>query len=245
MLCKSHVSCKGKKVKVTQSCPALCDCMNYTVHGILQARLLEWVAILFSKDVRWNLFRYVMCINCINMKESYTLLFSCVQLFMTPWTAACQAPLPSTVSQSLLKFMCIELVMLSNHLILFCPLILLPSNFPSIWIFSIESALCIRWPKYWSFWFSINSSNGYSGLISFRMDWFDLLAVQGTLKSFQHSSSKVSILQHSAFFMVEVSHPCMIDGKTIALSIGNFVIFLSLLVVRGNTVTKQALLFRA
>ena len=141
--------------------------------------------------------------------------------------------------------MSIESLMPFNHLIFCFPLLFLPSNFPSIWVFFIESALCIRWPKYWSFNFSISPSNEYSGLISFRMDWFDLLAVQGTLKSFQHSSSKMSVLQCSAFFVVEVSHPCMITGKTIALSIGNFVVFLSLLVVKGNTVTKQVLLFRA
>ena len=121
---------------------------------------------------------------------------------MTPWTAARQASLSITNSQSSLKLMSIELVMPSNHLILYCPLLLLPSIFPSIKVFSKESALCIRWPKYWSFSFSTSPSNEYSGLISFRMDWFDLLAVQGTLKSLlQHHSSKASILQHSAFFM--------------------------------------------
>ena len=125
-------------------------------------------------------------------------LLSCVQIFATPQTAACQASLPITNSQSLLKLMCIELVMPSNHPILCCPFLLLPSIFLSIRVFSNESVLCIRWPKYWSFTFSISPSNEYLGMISFRMDWFDLLAVQGTLKSLlQHHSSKASILLRS------------------------------------------------
>ena len=122
-------------------------------------------------------------------------LLSCVQLFATPWTAACQASLSITNSQSLLKLMSIELVMPSNHLILCCPPLLLPSIFPSIRVFSNESVLHIRWPKYWSFSLSISPSNEYSGLISFRMDWLDLLAVQGALKSLlQHHSSKAPVL---------------------------------------------------
>ena len=126
-----------------------------------------------------------------------------VWIFKTPWTAARQASLSFTISQSLLKLMSIESVMPSNHLILCCPLLLLPSIFPSIRFFSNESALCITWPKYWSFSLSISPSNEYSGLISFRIDWFDLLAVQGTLKSpLQHHSSKGPILWCSAFFMV-------------------------------------------
>ena len=130
-------------------------------------------------------------------------LFSHVQQFVTPWTAALQAYLSITNSQSLLKLMSIESVMSSNHLILCCPLLLLSSIFPSIRVFANESALCIRWPKYWSFSFSISPSNEYSGLISFRMDWLDLLAVQGTLKSLpRYHSSKASILQLLAFFMV-------------------------------------------
>ena len=145
-------------------------------------------------------------------------LFSHFQLFTTPWTAACQASLSITNSQSLLKLMSIESLIPSNHLILHRPLLLLPSNFPSIRVFSDES-LRIRWPKYWSFRFSISPSNEYSGLISFRMDWFDLLAVQGTLKSlFQNDSSKASILQHSAFFLVQLSHLYKTTGKTIVLS---------------------------
>ena len=127
-------------------------------------------------------------------------LLSCVQLFVTPWTAACQASLSITNSQNLLKFMPIELVMPSNHLILCCPLLLPPSIFPSISVFSDVSVLHIRRPKYCSFSFSISSCNEYSGLISFRMDWLDLLAVQGTLKSLlQQHSSKAHILRHSAF----------------------------------------------
>ena len=133
---------------------------------------------------------------------------SCVQLFATPWTAARQASLSITNSQSLPKLMCIESVMPSNHLILYRPLLLPPSIFPSISIFSHEAALPIRWPKYWSFSFNISPSNEHSGLISFRVDWLDLLVVQGTLKSLlQHHSSKASILQCSAFFIAQLSPP--------------------------------------
>ena len=149
---------------------------------------------------------------------------SCIWLFVTPWTAACQASLSITNSRSLLKLMSIESVMPSNHLILCHPLLLLPSIFPSIRVFSNESVLCIRLPEYWSFSFSISPSNEHSGLISFRRDWLDLLAVQGTLKSLlQHHSSKASILQHSAFFIVQLSHPYMTAGKTIALTRQTFV----------------------
>ena len=131
-----------------------------------------------------------------------------VQLFVTPWTAVCHTFLSSTISQSFLKFISTELVMLSNYLFLCHPLLLLPSIFPSIRVFSSESALCIRWPRYWNFSFSTSPSNEYSGLISFRIDWFDLLAVQGTLKNLlQHHNSKASILQHSAFFIDQLSHP--------------------------------------
>ena len=138
-----------------------------------------------------------------------------VQLLVTPWTAAHQASLSITNSWSLLKLMSMELVMPSNHLILCHPLLLLPSIFPSIRVFSNKLALRIRWPKYWSFSFSINPTN--EELISFRMDWLDLLAVQGTLKSLlQHHSSKASILRRSAFFIVQLSRPYMTTGKTIA-----------------------------
>ena len=146
------------------------------------------------------------------------------ELFATAWTAAHQASLSITNSQSLLKFMPIESMMSSNYLIFCCPLLLLPSIFPNIKIFSNESALRIRWPKYWSFNFSISPSNEHPGLISFRMDWLDLLAVQGTLKSLlQHHSSKASILWHSAFLIVQLSHPYMTTGKTIALTRWTFV----------------------
>ena len=145
-------------------------------------------------------------------------------LFTIPWTAAHQAPLSITISQSLLKFMPIESVLLSNHLILCHPLLLLPSIFPSIRVFSKVSAVRTRWPKYWSFSFSISPSNEYSGLISFRIHWFDLLAFQGTLKSLlQHHNLKASILQHSAFFMAQLSNLYMTTGKTIALTIQTFV----------------------
>ena len=138
---------------------------------------------------------------------------SCVLLFATPWTAARQASLSNTNPRSPRKFMSIESVMPSNHLILCHPLLLLLSILPSIRVFSNESALHIRWPKYWSFSFNISPSNEHPGLISFRMDWLDLLAVQGTLKSLQHHSSKASILWCSAFFIVQLSHPYMTTGK--------------------------------
>ena len=141
-----------------------------------------------------------------------------------PWTAARQASLSITNSQSLLKLLSIVSVMPFNHLILCCPLLLPPSIFPSIKVFPNESVLPIRWRKYWSFSFSMSPSNEYSGLISFMREWFDLLAVQGTLKSLlQHHSSKASILQHSAFFIVQLSHPYMTTGKTTALIRWTFV----------------------
>ena len=149
---------------------------------------------------------------------------SIVWLFVTPWTTAHQASLSFTVSWGLLKLMFIELVMPSNHLILCHPLLLLPPIFLSIRVFSNKSALHISWPEYWSFGFSISPSIEYSGLISFTVDWFDLLIAQGILTSLlQYHSSKVSILWHSAFFMVQFSHPYMTTGKTIALTIGIFV----------------------
>ena len=145
-------------------------------------------------------------------------LLNPVILFATPWTAACQASLSIINCGSPPKLMSIEWVMPSNYLILCCLFLLLPSIFPSIRVFSNKSALCIRWPKYWSFSFNISPSNEHPGLIFFRMDWLDLLAVQGTLKSLlQHHSSKASILQCSAFFIVQLSHPYMTTGKTIAL----------------------------
>ena len=147
-----------------------------------------------------------------------------VWLFATPWTTAHQACLSITNSQSPPKPMSIKSVMPSNHLILCRPLLLLPSIFPSIRVFSNESALCNRWPKYCSFSFNISPSSEHTGLISFRMDWLDLFAVQGTLKSLlQHHSSKTSILQRSAFFTIQLSHPYMATGKTIALTTWTFV----------------------
>ena len=162
---------------------------------------------------------YICC-----RKISSVQSFSHVRLFLAPWTAVCQASLFITNSQSLLKLMSIQSVMPSNHLILCRPLLLLPSIFPSIRIFSNESAHHIKWPKYGSFSFSISPSNDYSGLISFRIDWLDLLAVQGTLKNcLQHHSSKASIFKHSAFFMVQLSHPYTTTGKTVVLTTWTFV----------------------
>ena len=165
------------------------------------------------------------------VQSSSVQLLSHVWLSATPWTAAYHAFLSITNSQSLLKLVSIESVLPPNHLILCCPLLLQPSVFPSIWVFSSESVICIRWPKYWSFSFNISLSSEYSGLIYFRMDWFDLLAIQGTLKSlFQHHSSKPSILSHSAFFILQLSHPYMSTGKTKAW-------------LDGLLLTKQCLCF--
>ena len=151
-------------------------------------------------------------------------MLSSIQLFAASWTAACQASLSITNSWSLLKLMSITSVIPSNYLILYHALLLPPSIFPSIKVFSNESVLHIRWPKYWSFSFSISLSSEYSGLIFFRMDWLDLLAVQGTLKNLlQHHSSKASILWHSAFFIVQLSHPYMATGKTKTLTRWTFV----------------------
>ena len=161
--------------------------------------------------------------HCSSVQFSSVRSLSCVRLPATPWTTAYQAFLCINNSWSLLKLMSIELVMPSNDLILCRPL-LLPSIFPSFRVFSDESVLHIRWPKDWSFSFSISPSNEYSGLISFRIDWLDLLAIQGTLKSLlQHYSSKASILWCSAFFIVQLSHPYMTTGKTIALTRRTFV----------------------
>ena len=164
-------------------------------------------------------FLWLTSLSMIISQFSSVQSLSHVQLFVSPWTAECQASLSITNSWSLLKLMSIEPVMPSNHLILWHPLLLLPSIFPSIRVFSNESALCIRWPKYWSFSFNICPSNEHSGLISFRIDWLDLLEVQGTLKSIlQHHSSKASILRQSAFFIVQLSHPYTTPGKTKALT---------------------------
>ena len=176
-----------------------CNSPGSSVHGNLQTRILEWVATFFS----------------INILFSSVQSFSHIQLFATPRTAACQGSLSITNSRSLLKLMSVESVMASNHLILCHPLLHMTSIFPSIRVFSNEPVLHNRWPKYWSLSFSISPSKEYSGLISFRMYWLDLLTAQGIL---QHHSSKVSILQHSTFFIVQLSHPYMTIGKTMALT---------------------------
>ena len=168
---------------------------------------------------------------CLSIYKRNLFQFSSVQFSLsgmsdsaTAWTAARQASLSNTNSRNLHKLMSIESVIPSNHLILCCPLLLPPSVFPSIRVFSNESALLIRWPKYWSFNFNISPSKEHPGLISFRMDWLDCLAVQGTLKSLlQHQSSKASILQHSSFFIVQLSHLYMTTGKNIALTRWTFV----------------------
>ena len=188
----------------------LLPCSNLTIlHAILN---LLWIKTECQHDF----------LDLIQFSSVQSL--SCVRLLVTPSTAARQAFVSITNSWSLLKFMSIESVMPSNHLILCRPLLLLPSIFPSIRVFSNVSVLRIRWPKYWSFSFNISPSNEYSGLISFRMDWLDLLPVQGTLKSLlQHHSSKASILQCSAFFIVQLSHPYMTNGKTISSTRWTFV----------------------
>ena len=164
----------------------------------------------------------LFCHACDGISSVQSL--SRVWLFVTPWTVACQASLSITNSWSPPKPMPMESVMAPNHLILCRPLLLLPSIFPSIRVFPNESVLCIKWPNYWSFSFSISPSNEYSGLIFFRIDWFDRLAVQETLKSLlQHHSSKASILQCSAFFIVQLSHPYMTTRKIIALTVRIFV----------------------
>ena len=175
-----------------------------------------------KEEIEWS---HRTCpIRVIIFQFSSVQSLSHIWLFVTPWTAACQASLSITNSQNLLKFMSIKSVMPSSHLILCCPLLLPPSIFRSIRVFSSESILCIRWPKYWNFSFIISPSNEYSGLISLRIDWLDFLAVQGTLKSLlQHQSSKASILQHSAFFILQLSHPYMTTGKNHSLTIWTFV----------------------
>ena len=171
---------------------------EYLIHWLTLMRWAERVRQLFS----------LMEFENANLRISSVQSLSCVQLFGTPWTTARQASLFITNSRSLPKLMSIESLMPSNHLILCCPLLLLPSIFPNIRVFSNESGLCIRWPKYCSFSFNISPSNEHPGPISLRIDWSDLLAVQGTLKSLlQHHSSKASIFRRSAFFIVQLSHP--------------------------------------
>ena len=171
---------------------------------------------MYCWSLAWRILSMTLLVNVVALQS-----LSHVWFFVNPWTAACQASL--SFSRSFLKLMSIESVMPSKHLILYHPL-LLPSIFPSIRVFSNESTICMKWPKYWSFSFSIIPSKEIPGLISFRMDWLDLLAVQGTLKSLlQHHSSKAWILLCSTFFMVQLSHPYMTTGKTTALTIQNFV----------------------
>ena len=204
------------------------------MHILLILAFLNIFSIVFSKAgthesyqiSSWSSFWLLPYMANLLSKSSISSVqsLSYVWLFVTPWTAALQTSLSIINSQSLFKLMSIKSVMPSNHLILCHPLLLLPSIFPSIRVFSNESALRIRWPKYWSFSFSISPSNEYSGLVSFRMDWLDLLAVPGTLKSLlQYHSSKASVLQCSAFFIVQLSHPCMTTAKTIALTKRTFV----------------------
>ena len=184
--------------------------------GLLQSKGLQRVGHEWVTELNWTE------LNKLSVDKVCSL--SCIQFCATSWTAARQALLSITNSQTLLKLVSIESVMPSNHLILCHPLLLPPLIYPSIRVFSNELVLCIRWPKYWSFSFSISPSNEYSGLISFRIDWLDLLAVQGTLKSLlQHHSSKTSILWCSAFFIVQLSHPYMTTRKTIALTRRTFV----------------------
>ena len=204
--------CTISESEVAQSCLTLCDPMDCSlpgpfVHGIFQARVLVWVTISFSRGSSWPRDRtWVSCIagRCLTIwatREAQTVVplssvqsLSRVGLFATPWIAARQASLSISISRSSLRLRFIESMMPSSHLILCCPLFLLPPTPPSIRVFSNESALCMRWPKYWSFSFSIIPSKEIPGLISFRMDWLHLLAVQGTLKSLlQHHSSKASI----------------------------------------------------
>ena len=201
-----------------------------TIHGVAksQARLSDFtftltcIQITDAKEIGQHSFQF-SSLKFTSVQFRSVQLLSHVWLFATPWTAAHQASLSITNPQSLLKLVSNESVMPSNHLILCRPLFLPPSIFPSIRVFSNESVLCIRWPKYWSLSISISPSSEFSGLISFRMDWLDLLAVQGTLKSLHHYSSKASILRCSAFFIVQLSHPYMTTGKTIALTERSFV----------------------
>ena len=192
--------------------------------GTRQAALIPLLLPLALKP--WTHSPRASCFNSKSISSSFRSVqsLSHVRLFATLWTAAHQASLSITNSQTLLKLMSIGSVMPSNHLLLCRPLLPLPSIFPSIRVFSNESVLCIRWPEYWSFSFSISPSNEYSGLVSFKIDWLNLLAVQGTLKSLlQHHNSKASILQHSAFFIESNSHPYITTGKTIALTRQTFV----------------------
>ena len=191
-------------------------------------QVLIWVVVMVTPQCGWTWFHRQISLKLILSQCVSVQLLSRVWLFATPWITARQASLSITNSQSSLKLMSIESVMPSNYLILCCPLLLLPPIPPSIRVFSNESTVRMRWPKYWSFSFSISPSNEHPGLISFRMDWLDFLTVQGTLKSLlQHHSSKASILWHSASFIVQLSHLYMTTGKTIVLIISHSVQSLS------------------
>ena len=196
-------------------------CSNNIPYDVLSVFLSLGTCLFFIYIIMCT---YVLSFNLTINSFSSVQSLSHVRLFATPGTTACQVSLSFTNSQSLPKLMSFELVMPSKHLILCYPLLLLPSIFPSIMVFSNESVLRIRWPKYWSFSFNISPSNERSGLISFRMYWLDILAVQGSLQSLlQHHSSKASILRSSAFFIVQLSHPYLTTGKTIALTRQTFV----------------------
>ena len=207
--------------------PLHCSCLENPRDGVAQSRTqLKWLSSSINENVIYDGMgmRLQWPHLCPFPKISSVQSLSHVWLFVTPWTAACRASLSITNTWSLLKLLFIESVMPSNHLILCHPLLLLPSVFPSIGVFSNESVLCITWPKYWSFSFSINPTKEYSGLISFRMDWLDLLAVQGTLKSLlQQHSSKALILWQSPFFIVQLLHLYMATGKTKTLTRWTFV----------------------
>ena len=216
---------------VAKSCPTLCSLSGSSVPGIFQARILEWVVIFFSRESSrlrdWTCASWFSCTAGRSLPLSHrrspqdvsVQSLSCVRLFATPRITARQASLSITNSRSSLRLTSIESVMPSSHLILCRPHLLLPPIPPSIRVFSNESTLRMRWSKYWSFSFSIIPSKEIPGQISFRMDWLDLLAVQGTLKSLlQHHSSKASILWRSAFFTVQLSHPYVTTWKTIALT---------------------------
>ena len=203
---------------------------SMSCHPFIHTRPLtdSWWCHRLLASVLWSHFilTWIPALLWLHLYKSSVQLLSCIQLFAVPWTAARQASPSITNSWSLLKLMFTESVMPSNHLILYSPLLLQPSIFPSIRVFSSDSVLRIRWPrtKYWTFSFSISPSNKYSGLISFRVDWLDLLAVQGILKSLlQHHSSKASNLQCSTFFIVQLLHPYVTTGKTIALTRWTFV----------------------
>ena len=185
----------------------------------IQFILLAFFSLVFNQEIEWVAYgKKWSVLHVLFWDITSVQSLSHVWLFVTPRTTAYQASLSITNSRSLLKLKSIELMMLSNHLI-FCHPLLLPSILPSIRVFCNESVLCISWPKYWSFSFSISSSNEYSGLISFRIDWFDQHAVQGTRKSLlKHCSSKASVLKCSAFFMVQLSHPYITTGKTLVLT---------------------------